>query len=127
LITADGGGSNGSRNRLWKRELQQLADRTGLKIEVCHFPPGTSKWNKIEHRVFCHITRNWRGRPLESYEVIVQLIGATKTQTGLEVHACLDASPYPKGIKVSDEEMKALCLQPHEFHGDWNDTMAPRN
>jgi hypothetical protein len=126
LITADSGGSNGYRNRLWKRELQHLADRTGLKIEVCHFPPGTSKWNKIEHRVFCHITRNWRGQPLESYEVVVQLIGHTQTATGLEVHAHLDANQYTKGIKVSDQEMSALRIKPHDFHGDWNYTITPR-
>lgn len=125
LITADSGGSNGLRNRLWKWELQKLADRTGLKIEVCHFPPGTSKWNKIEHRVFCHITRNWRGQPLESYEIVVQLIGNTTTETGLEVHAHLDANQYPKGIKVSNAEMKTLRIKPCDFHGDWNYTITP--
>lgn len=126
LITADSGGSNGYRNRLWKWELQKLADRTGLKIEVCHFPPGTSKWNKIEHRVFCHITRNWRGQPLESYEVVVQLIGNTKTEAGLEIHTHLDANQYTKGIKVSNDEMETLSIKPHHFHGDWNYTITPR-
>jgi hypothetical protein len=126
LITADGGGSNGSRNRLWKRELQGLADATGLTIEVCHLPPGTSKWNKIEHRLFSFISQNWRGKPLISHEAIVQLIAATKNRKGLEVHAELDPGVYPPGTKVSDEEMKNLRLEPATFHGEWNYTIHPR-
>ena len=125
LITADGGGSNGSRVRLWKVALQRMADATGLKIGVCHFPPGTSKWNKIEHRMFCHITRNWRGRPLESHEVIVNLIASTTTTKGLRVRAALDSDDYPTGIKVEDDMMAALHLTADEFHGDWNYTIAP--
>ncbi len=127
MITADSGGSNGSRIRLWKYELQQFANQTGLEIEVCHFPPGTSKWNKIEHRVFCHITRNWRGKPLETYEVIVQLIGATKTAQGLEVHAYLDEQKYEKGRKVTKLEMATINLHPAEFHGNWNYVIKPNN
>lgn len=126
LITADSGGSNGSRNRLWKYELQQLADELGIEIEVCHFPPGTSKWNRIEHRLFCHITRTWRGAPLESYELVVSLIGATHTTTGLEVHATLDASDYKKGIKVSDPAFRSINIAPCKFHGDWNYLIKPR-
>src|SRR5215211_1764346 len=126
LITADGGGSNGSRCRLWKVELQRLADEIGLTIAVCHFPPGTSKWNKIEHRMFCHITQNWRGRPLISHEVIVNLIGNTRTQAGLTIRAELDREAYPTGIKVSDAELAAVCLKRDEFHGDWNYTISPR-
>jgi transposase len=126
LVTADSGGSNGPRNRLWKYELQKLADELGVAIEVCHFPPGTSKWNKIEHRVFCHITRTWRAQPLESYEIVVQLIGATRTETGLEVHATLDARAYPKGLQVSAEEYEALNIKPWKFHGDWNYILNPR-
>jgi hypothetical protein len=125
LITADGGGSNGSRVRLWKVALQRMADATGLKIAVCHFPPGTSKWNKIEHRMFCHITRNWRGRPLESHEVIVNLIASTTTTKGLRVRAALDTDAYPTGIKVEDSTMAALHLIPDKFHGDWNYTIVP--
>jgi hypothetical protein len=125
LITADGGGSNGTRNRLWKVCLQRLADDTGLKISVCHFPPGTSKWNKIEHRMFCHITQNWRGRPLLSRAVIVNLIGSTKTKAGLHIHAELDLSKYPLGIKVTDEELEAVNLKRHKFHGEWNYTISP--
>jgi hypothetical protein len=125
LITADGGGSNGSRARLWKVALQRLADTTGLKISVCHFPPGTSKWNKIEHRMFCYITRNWRGRPLESLEVIVNLIASTTTVKGLCVHAAIDNNAYPTGIKVEDAAMAALHLTPDRFHGDWNYVIAP--
>jgi hypothetical protein len=125
-ITADGGGSNSHRNRLWKVTLQGLADETGLKLRVCHFPPGTSKWNKIEHRLFCHITRNWRGRPLTSYEVIVQLIASTKTAKGLTVRAALDPCPYEKGIKVSDEQLAKLKITPARFHSNWNYTIAPR-
>ena len=126
LITADSGGSNSFRNRLWKVELQKFADETGMILEVCHFPPGTSKWNKIEHRVFCHITRNWRGVPLETLEVVVQLIGATRTREGLEVHAWLDEADYEKGRKVSDAEMHELHLKPNTFHGEWNYEIHPR-
>jgi transposase len=126
LITADSGGSNGSRSRLWKYELQKLADQLKVEIEVCHFPPGTSKWNKIEHRVFCHITRTWRSQPLESYQVVVELIGSTTTATGLEVHATLDEREYKKGIQVSDAAYHSLNLKPHKFHGDWNYTIMPR-
>jgi hypothetical protein len=126
LITPDGGGSNGSRCRLWKIELQKLANETGLSISVCHFPPGTSKWNKIEHRMFSHITENWRGRPLISREVVVNLIANTTTRTGLQIQAELNLSEYPKGIKVSDEQMKNLNLHPDDFHGtDWNYTIKP--
>jgi transposase len=126
LITADSGGSNGPRNRLWKYELQKLADELGVAIEVCHFPPGTSKWNKIEHRVFCHITRTWRAQPLESYEIVVALIGTTRTETGLEVHATLDERDYPQGLQVSDQEYEALNIKPWKFHGDWNYVLHPR-
>jgi len=126
LVTADSGGSNGPRNRLWKYELQQLADKLGMAIEVCHFPPGTSKWNKIEHRVFCHITRTWRAQPLESYEIVVKLIGSTRTETGLAVHATLDENDYPKGLQVSDKEYQALNIEPDKFHGNWNYTLRPR-
>jgi hypothetical protein len=126
LICADGGGSNGYRVRLWKVELQRFADQSGLAVTVCHLPPGTSKWNKIEHRLFAHISMNWRGRPLVSHEVIVDLIGATTTQAGLRVQAELDAGRYPTKIKVSDEEMASLHLNPHAFHGEWNYTLAPR-
>lgn len=126
LITADSGGSNSSRNRLWKLELQKFADETGMTIEVCHFPPGTSKWNKIEHRVFCHITRNWQGVPLESLEVVVQLIGATRTREGLQVHAWLDEARYEKGRKVTDAEMAEIHLTPNKFHGEWNYEIRPR-
>jgi hypothetical protein len=126
LITADGGGSNGSRCRLWKVALQELADKLGFPIRVSHFPPGTSKWNKIEHRMFCHITQNWRGRPLVSNEVIVQLIANTTTRTGLKIKASLDTQVYPAGIKVSDAELAALRLKPAEFHGDWNYMLLPK-
>ena len=126
LITADGGGSNGSRNRLWKRELQALADDTGLRIEVCHLPPGTSKWNKIEHRLFSFISQNWRGKPLSSHEVIVQLIAATSNRKGLRGHAELDPALYPAGTKVSDEEMAKLRIEPASFHGEWNYTLCPK-
>jgi hypothetical protein len=125
-ITADGGGSNGSRNRLWKRELQALADETGLLIEVTHLPPGTSKWNKIEHRLFSFISQNWRGKPLINHEVIVQLIAATTNRKGLSVHAELDPSSYPAGTKVSDAEMALLRLEPATFHGEWNYTLHPK-
>jgi transposase len=125
LITADSGGSNGHRNRLWKYELQKLADRTGMIIEVCHYPPGTSKWNKIEHRLFCHITRNWRGVPLETHEVVVNLVSSTRTNEGLEVHCQLDERNYPKGQKVSDEQFAAIRLRKSKFHGDWNYEIHP--
>jgi hypothetical protein len=125
LITADGGGSNGNRNRLWKVAWQALTNTLGLTIWVCHFPPGTSKWNKIEHRMFSHITQNWRGRPLISHEVIINLIAATTTQTGLTIQAELDAGCYPTGIKVSDEALATVALQPDEFHGDWNYRITP--
>ncbi len=126
LITADGGGSNNYRSRLWKIQLQNLVDETGLKITVCHFPPGTSKWNKIEHRMFCHITENWRGQPLVSHEVIINLISGTTTAKGLKIQASLDTNRYPKGIKVSAEAMRSLQFQPAEFHGEWNYTVLPR-
>jgi len=125
LITADGGGSNGSRLRLWKWELQRLADETGLTIGVCHFPPGTSKWNTIEHRLFSFISQNWRGKPLISYAVILSLIAATTTETGLTVESDLDTNVYPVGVKVSEAEMAAIRLQRDAFHGDWNYTIAP--
>ena len=126
LITADGGGSNGTRNRLWKVCLQHLADETGLQIGVCHFPPGTSKWNKIEHRMFCHITQNWRGRPLTSRAVVVNLIGNTRTSTGLEIHSELDENEYPIGKKVTDEELEGVRMKKNRFHGEWNYTILPR-
>ena len=127
LITADGGGSNASRSRLWKLELQRLADRTGLAISVSHFPPGTSKWNKIEHRLFCHITENWRGRPLVDHETVIQLIGSVRTTTGLTVKATLDTRQYPTGIRVSDAEMASLLITREDFHGEWNYTLHPRS
>jgi hypothetical protein len=126
LITADGGGSNGSRCRLWKVALQELAADFEIPIRVCHFPPGTSKWNKIEHRMFCHITQNWRGRPLVSHDVIVNLIANTSTTAGLKIRAELDASVYPAGIKVTDLELAALNLKRADFHGDWNYTLFPK-
>lgn len=126
LITADSGGSNGHRNRLWKYELQRLADQTGMIIEVCHDPPGTSKWNKIEHRLFCHITRNWRGVPLESHQVVVSLVGSTRTAEGLEVHCRVDENDYPKGRKISDAEMANIKIKRNAFHGDWNYEIKPR-
>ena len=126
LITADGGGSNGTRLRLWKLELQRLADELGLAITVCHLPPGTSKWNKIEHRLFSFITQNWRGKPLISHQVIVQLIAATTTKTGLTVHAELDPNPYHAGITVNDAEFAAINITRHDFHGEWNYTIAPK-
>jgi hypothetical protein len=125
LVTADCGGSNGARVRLWKRELQALANELGIAITVCHLPPGTSKWNKIEHRLFSFITQNWRGRPLVSYQAIVQLIAATTTETGLKVKCEIDPNIYPAGVKVSDAEMDAINIQRHEFHGDWNYTIRP--
>jgi hypothetical protein len=126
LLTADGGGSNGSRNRLWKVCLQRVADDLGLKVSVCHFPPGTSKWNKIEHRMFCHITRNWRGRPLASRAVVVNLIGSTRTEAGLEIHAELDEKEYATGVKVTDEELAEVRIKKNEFHGEWNYTILPK-
>jgi len=125
LITADSGGSNSPRTRLWRWELQRFANETGLKIELCHFPPGTSKWNKIEHRLFCHITRNWRGVPLESLEIVVNLIGSTRTKEGLEVHAWLDEREYQKSRKVSNEQLLNVRIQRNEFHGEWNYTILP--
>jgi hypothetical protein len=126
LVTPDSGGSNAARSRLWKVALQRFADRTGLAITVCHFPPGTSKWNKIEHRLFSQITMNWRGRPLLSHQTVVQLIGGTRTTTGLTVRARLDTRSYPTGTKISDAEMQNLNVVPHKFHGDWNYTVLPR-
>ena len=126
LLTADGGGSNSSRSRLWKFELQKLADALGLRISVCHFPPGTSKWNKIEHRMFCHITKNWRGRPLVSHEVVVNLIGGTTTQGGLAIRSELDEATYPTGRAVTDEEMDRLSIKRDVFHGEWNYSLLPR-
>jgi DDE family transposase len=126
MITADGGGSNGSRNRLWKWALQGLANDLGLALRVCHFPPGTSKWNKIEHRLFCFITKNWRGRPLTSYEVIVNLIASTTTKTGLTVRAALDTNEYEIGIKIGDEQLAEVNLTPAKFHRDWNYTIRPK-
>ncbi len=125
VVTSDGGGSNGSRVRLWKLELQRLADELGLSIAVQHFPPGTSKWNKIEHRLFSFITQNWRAKPLVSYRVIVELIGATTTGAGLTVRCELDENIYPKGILVSDEQMESLNITREDFHGEWNYTIAP--
>jgi hypothetical protein len=126
LIIADGGGSNGSRLRLWKTQLQQLADETQLRISICHLPPGTSKWNKIEHRMFAYITQNWRGRPLASHEVIVNLIGNTTTQTGLQIHAELDTNPYATGTRITDAELAAVQIERDSFHGEWNYTIVPR-
>jgi hypothetical protein len=125
LITADGGRSNGSRSRLWKVALQDLAVRLGIPVRVCHFPPGTSKWNKIEHRMFCHITQNWRGRPLVSHEVIIQLIANTTTKTGLKIRAELDPRRYPTGTQISDAELASLNLKRSDFHGEWNYTLKP--
>ena len=127
LITADCGGSNGHRVRLWHRELQKLADEVRLGIQVCHFPPGTSKWNKIEHRMFCHITANWRGRPLISRQVVVNLIGSTTTREGLRIKAGLDENTYAKGIKISDEELATLAIERDAFHGEWNYRLSPRD
>jgi transposase len=126
LITADGGGSNGTRNRLWKLALQEWATDSGLRISVCHFPPGTSKWNKIEHRMFCHITKNWRGRPLTSRAVVVNLIGATTTTSGLSIQAELDEGTYPTGIKVTDAELAGINIKRSAFHGEWNYTILPK-
>lgn len=126
LISADGGGSNGSRVRLWKWEMQKLADETGLAITICHLPPGTSKWNKIEHRLFSFISQNWRGKPLISYEVIIKLIAATTTTTGLTVQSHLDTNTYPSGLKISDDDMATISIQRDDFHGEWNYTILPR-
>ena len=126
LLTADGGGSNSPRSRLWRVSLQELADRLGLKLTVCHFPPGTSKWNKIEHRLFSFITQNWRGRPLVSCQAIVNLIASTTTRTGLVVRSAIDNNHYDTDIKVSDAELTRLRLKRHEFHGEWNYTLSPR-
>jgi hypothetical protein len=126
VVTADCGGSNGVRLRLWKRELQTLANELGISITVCHLPPGTSKWNKIEHRLFSFITQNWRGRPLVNYQTIVQLISATTTDTGLKVQCEIDPNTYPAGVKVTDAEMDAINIHRHEFHGDWNYTISPQ-
>src|SRR5712691_5197116 len=125
VITADGGGSNGSRVRLWKRELQSFANETGLAVTVTHLPPGTSKWNKIEHRLFAYISQNWRGKPLLTHQVIIQLLAATTTDNGLTVTCDIDANSYPKGIKISDAEMRALNIRYHTFHEDWNYTISP--
>jgi hypothetical protein len=127
MVTADGGGSNGYRIKLWKVELQKLADETGLSIQVSHFPPGTSKWNKIEHRLFAFISQNWRGKPLISYEVIVNLIAATTNRVGLKVVCKLDTNTYPKAIKVSEEELAAINIQRDPFHGEWNYTISPKH
>jgi len=126
LITADGGGSNASRSRLWKTEIQKLSDETGLAIEVCHFPPATSKWNKIEHRLFSYISQNWRGKPLVSYSVIVNLIASTKTAKGLEINCELDENKYDTGIKITDRQMKMINLEKHDFHGEWNYSIKPK-
>jgi transposase len=125
LITADGGGSNSSRSRLWKKELQKMSNETGLQLEVCHFPPATSKWNKIEHRLFSYIAQNWRGKPLLSYEIIVNLIGSTTTKKGLKVICELNKNKYKTGIKVTDKEMKSLNLKRNDFHGEWNYIISP--
>ena len=126
LVTADSEGSNGARCRLWKVALQNLADAIGVKISVCHFPPGTSKWNRIEHRMFCHISQNWRGKPLVSRSAIVELIGHTRTRSGLRIRAALDTNSYPQGIAVSDEELAAVRIKKDKFHGEWNYTILPR-
>jgi len=125
LITADSGGSNSARSRLWKVELQKMANQTGLTITVCHFPPGTSKWNKIEHRMFSFITKNWRGKPLVDRATIVNLIGSTKTEGGLTIRCELDTHNYPKEIKVPDDQLEKVKLKKHKFHGDWNYTIYP--
>jgi hypothetical protein len=127
LVTADAGGSNGYRSRLWKAELQDFANQTGLSVTVCHFPPGTSKWNKIEHRLFSAISQNWRGRPLVSHQVVVDLIGATRTSTGLHVRAGLDVGLYEKGVKVTDAKMHSLAIQRANFHGEWNYQVSPQD
>jgi hypothetical protein len=126
LVTADCGGSNSPRTRLWRLELQRLADATGLIIEICHYPPGTSKWNKIEHRLFCHITRNWQGVPLQTLEIVISLIAATRTETGLEVHAWLDEKDYPDKLKISDAQLAEVQIIRNRFHGEWNYEIHPR-
>ncbi len=126
LITADAGGSNSYRTRLWKVAVQEVANATGLRVSVCHFPPGTSKWNKIEHSMFCHITKNWRGRPLLSRAIVVNLIGNVKTKEGLHIEAELDTGEYPTGIEVSDEEFAAIQIKHDKFHGEWNYTIVPK-
>ena len=126
FITADAGGSNGYRARAWKLELQQFADESHLRVRVSHFPPGTSKWNKIEHRLFCHITENWRGKPLTTFETIVDLIGHTRTAAGLRVKAKLDTRTYPMGVPVSRAQMDTIALLPDTFHGEWNYELLPR-
>jgi hypothetical protein len=125
LITADSGGSNSPRTRLWRWALQQFANESGMTIELCHYPPGTSKWNKIEHRLFCHITRNWQGVPLETFEIVVNLIGSTRTEQGLEVHAWLDATQYQKSKKVTDAELSEVRIHRNDFHGEWNYQILP--
>jgi transposase len=127
MVTADSGGSNSPRTRLWRWELQKLANQTGLQIEVCHFPPGTSKWNKIEHRLFCHITRNWQGIPLETLDVVISLIGNTRTEEGLEVHAWLDEKNYQKSRTITDEQLLEVRMKRSRFHGEWNYTILPHN
>ena len=126
LITAASGGSNSYRATLWKRQLQKLANETGLHITVCHYPPGTDKWNRSEHRMFCHITANWRGRPLETREVIVTLIASTRTSKGLTIQADLNVNSYSKRMNVSDEELTRLNITPADFHGEWNYSLSPR-
>ncbi len=126
LITADGGGSSGYRTRLWKRELQQLANELGLNIRICHFPPSTSKWNKIEHRMFSFVTKNWRGRPLDSLATVVNLIANTTTETGLHIEADNDCTVYEKGVALSDEEMESLNIERDKFHGEWNYKIMPQ-
>lgn len=126
MITADGGGSNGRRNRLWKTSLQDFSNESGLEIHVCHFPPGTSKWNKIEHCLFSQISKNWRGRPLETIEIIINLIGSTTTKSGLKVQCVLDPNEYERGIKISDEELRSINLSPNDWHGEWNYMISPR-
>lgn len=126
FVTADGGGSNGYRIRLWKVEIQKLADELRIPITICHFPPGTSKWNKIEHRMFSFITQNWRAQPLVSYEVIISLIAATTTETGLKIRCKLDTNKYPDGVNVTAQELESVHIKPHKFHGEWNYTISPR-
>jgi len=125
LITADGGGSNSSRSRLWKIEIQKLSNETGLEIKTSHFPPGTSKWNKIEHRLFSYISQNWRGKPLISHEVIINLIAATTTKEGLKIKCQIDDNIYPKGIKISDRELEKVKILRDDFHGEWNYSISP--
>ena len=127
LVTADCGGSHSPRTRLWRLELQRLANATGLIVEVCHFPSGTSKWNKIEHRLFCHITRNWQGVPLETLEIVINLIASTRTETGLEVHDYLDENDYPDKLKVTDDQLAEVQIVRNKFHSEWNYEIHPRN